>query len=367
MNAVTVSAPGKLMLSGEWSILENGIACIVLAVDKKVIARIEEAKETSVRLKSHGIETKAEIRVAKVVFENTDPKLVFARNAIETTLKYLQGKGINTKNFKLETESQMHGKSAEKVGFGSSAAAVVAISAAVLKLHNEGIETEKQKEVVFKLGIVAHYLAQGKIGSGFDVAASTFGGALIYKRFDALWLEKELKARGVFEVVEEKWPLFEYRKIDLPKDFELVVGFTGKSASTKELVHKVHEFRDEKNSEYARIIQGIQNVTDRLILALEKKNKTPAILLIEENRLLLKQLGEQSGVELETEEHRIIAGIAKKHGGGGKFSGAGGGDCGIAICFDKKTAKNIKKEFVENGISVIEVKVLREGVRTEKG
>ena len=41
---ITISAPGKLMLSGECSILESGVPGIVLAINKRVYASIKESK-----------------------------------------------------------------------------------------------------------------------------------------------------------------------------------------------------------------------------------------------------------------------------------------------------------------------------------
>src|SRR3989344_4074434 len=184
---VTVSAPGKLMLSGEWSVLE-GAPCIVLAVSRKVYATAREAPKTSITLHDFNITTGAEISKLEVKFAKDDPKLGFTKHAIGATLKYLTGKKIEPKNFTLETRSDISKAvqgSQEKLGFGSSAAATAAILGAVLKLNGVGIETEQEKDALFKLAIIAHYKAQGKIGSGFDVAASVFGGALVYTRFDA--------------------------------------------------------------------------------------------------------------------------------------------------------------------------------------
>lgn len=369
MKDVTVSAPGKLMLSGEWSILEKGNPCVVVAINKRVYAKAKEAPETSVNLKDFNISTKAKVVQGKVEFEEEDEKLVFTKHAIETTLKYLQEKGVKTKNFALETSSDFRpvkiaGRE-EKIGFGSSAAAVVAITGALLKLHNFGIEAEQEKERLFKLGIIAHYFAQQKIGSGFDVAASTFGGVLAYKRFDAEWLQKELQSRKVSGVVEEQWPLLWHAHVNIPKDLELVVGFTRKSASTIELIQKVRKFKEEKEQEYEGIIVGIKEVTQRLIVALESEDKNKILDSIKENRELLSRLSTASKAGLEVKGHRIMAEIAARNGAEAKFSGAGGGDCAIAVCFDKKIAEKIKKDLKRNNLVPIEVKISVEGAKVE--
>ena len=53
---------------------------------------------------------------------------------------------------------------------------------------------------------------------------------------------------------------------------------------------------------------------------------------IEENRRLLSDLSRTSGITIETPQLRRLAEIAQEHGAVAKSSGAGGGDCGIALC-----------------------------------
>ncbi|MAG18186.1 MAG: phosphomevalonate kinase [Candidatus Diapherotrites archaeon] len=366
---MNISAPGKLMLSGEWSVLENGVPCIVLAVDQRVYASIEEASETKINLKDFEIETNAVIEGTKISFEKEDEKLLFTKHSIETALKYIAAKGIAVKNFELETRGDnttvaVNGKQM-KVGFGSSAAAVTAITGAVLKLHGIDIETKQGELVLFKLAIIAHFNAQGKVGSGFDVGASVFGGALVYKRFDAEWLVNELQEKSVQGVADEEWPGFEARNISLPKELELMVGFTGKSASTKELVLKIREFKKEKPEEYEKIIESIKEVTEKLIIALQNSEKQKIIELLNENRKLLKTLSDASNNNLEIEEHKIMSEIASANGCAAKFSGAGGGDSSVGICFEKETKEKVLKEWKEKGIIPIEANVSENGATVE--
>lgn len=403
MKTVTVSAPGKIMLSGEWSVLERGNPCIVLALDKRVYATVFEAKKTSVKLTDFNITSGAAVNGTQIQFENKDTRLVFTKHAIETVLSYLKGRKVKTKGFSLETRSEISNvkvNGAEmKPGLGSSAAAVVAIIGALLQFHGVGIGAEvrasaskaplrgsasreasslnrssgwpraggeeKEKEALFKLAIIAHYLAQGKIGSGFDVAASVFGGALVYKSFDAQWLAKELEKKKIREVAEEKWPLFEHKGITLPKNFDIVIGFTGKSASTSKLVQNMKKFKEEQAAEYDKIMFWLRETTEGIVAALEGNEPKEVLTLIDENERLLRGLGEESGNELETAEHRKIIEIASKHYASAKLSGAGGGDCAICVCFERKTAEQVKTDLKAAGLVVIEAGVSEEGIRAE--
>ena len=76
----------------------------------------------------------------------------------------------------------------------------------------------------------------------------------------------------------------------------------------------------------------------------------------------MKSLSTSSGAGLEIEEHRKMELIAEKYGCAAKFSGAGGGDCGIAISFDANIAHRIENEWKENDIVPLDVKIAESGV-----
>ena len=371
-----IKAPGKLMLSGEWSVLEIGNPCIVLAVDRFVEVNIKRSKGNAIVInvpdfKVKKINAAFDAHSNKMELNNANAEqektLSFVKNSIEATLAYLNEKNIKLQGFELTTKSTdtIIGtpEGEQKIGFGSSAAVSVATVAAVLSLHKQKIKTPKEKERIFKLSCIAHFLGQGKIGSAFDVAASTFGGALIYKRFDAKWLEHELKSKKISTVVDEQWPHLYFEPLKLPKNFEIVVGFSGKSASTKELVAKINEFKQRDNAEYQGIMQELKETTEQLIAALEKGNKEQVLALIRQNRGVLKDLSDSSLTELETPELSKIIQAAEQNGAAGKFSGAGGGDCAIAVCFDKKIAEAVKKTIKKKDLFSIDLVISENGVK----
>jgi len=369
---ITVSAPGKLMLSGEWSILEKNTKCIVLAVQQRVYVTIQNSEYISVHLKDFNIDSKAKIAENMVIFDKEDPKLIFTQFAIYTTINYLRLLNRPIKGFQLETWGDIKTVRNEetgqemKIGFGSSAAAVVAIVCAVLEFHGISFEILNNKEIIFKLSIISHYFGQGKIGSGFDIAASTFGGALVYKRFDPEWLHMNLQSHSLLDVINMKWPLLEYEKLELPSELNMMVGFTGTSASTKKLVKEMKFFKEKESEVYFMIISRISDVTEQLVEAIRRRENVTILKLLDQNRLLLEELSLACSCHLEIVEHQIMSHTASKYGGVAKFSGAGGGDCSIGICFNEITANLIVKEWDKNGIMPIDIKFSSEGVRKEE-
>lgn len=369
-----VRAPGKLMISGEWAVLEVGIPCIVAAVDKYGEVEIGNADEIGVFAPDMGLgEVKAEFDGNELQWkaeleEKAKEKLLITKKAIELTLKYLADKGRKSDNFYIKTSSsdalaEMPNGQKTKVGFGSSAAICTALCAAILKFNSFDLGKRENRDLVYKLSATAHYLAQGKVGSAFDIAAATYGGAIVYRRFDPNWLIAEMNSgKGIAEVMDSDWPSFYVEELKLPHDFIMGVGFVGYSASTKELILKLNSFKTEQKERYWKIVNSIKQIAMGLIDAIKSHERGKIVELIRENRKQLKELSDCSQNNLETKELCLLADIADRNGGAGKFSGAGGGDCGIAISFDKAIAAKIEEEWKENGIVPLDVKIAENGV-----
>jgi phosphomevalonate kinase len=370
-----ITAPGKLMLSGEWSVLENNVPCVVMAIDQKVSVDIIENEKIILKAKETNFSTEAKYVNKNLELKGDDKTkefFLFVGKAIEATLNYLSSSGIKTKNFSILTNSTdtivelLNGKKA-KVGFGSSAAIVAATVAAVLAIHGEDITKLETKSKIFKLGCITHFLAQGKIGSSFDIAASTYGGVLIYQKPDMNWLMNELlEEKNIKKIIESEWPLFRAEPIIFPKSFLLSIGFVGYSASTKELIQKINKAKELNKKEYDSLIKSIKSITEKLIDSLKAKNEKEIILLLKENRVLLKKFSDWSNNTLETPELEKLSDLADELGGVGKFSGAGGGDCGIAISFDLNTKKKIEESWKKQGIFVINSRISLDGIKIEK-
>jgi phosphomevalonate kinase len=132
------SAPGKVVLSGSYSVLE-GAPAIVAAVDRYVIADASRRSEI----------VTAEVRAAI-----NGGGLDFAPWFDASALRVTDPDG-----------------SSRKLGIGSSAAILAASLAAC---SPEGAS----RDDLFEKALDAHRSAQGG-GSGIDVAASIFGGILL--------------------------------------------------------------------------------------------------------------------------------------------------------------------------------------------
>ncbi|MCX6814414.1 MAG: phosphomevalonate kinase [Candidatus Aenigmarchaeota archaeon] len=363
-----VSSPGKLFLSGEWAVLELGNPGIVAAVNKRVFVEIDKSKEIEISVDDFGINGIKANFDGKLSFRNAtkeqEDKLVFMRGAIETTLKYLG----TWKPFKIHSWGEMSSAIVDgqqkKIGFGSSAAAVVSTVGAILTFHGMDLDKRDTKDLVYKLATIAHYFAQGKVGSGFDVAASTYGGIFVYKRFDPKWLVGQMESgKTVKQVTDSQWPGFMAEQLKIPDDFRLLVAWTKESASTVNLVKEMDKFKASDPKEYKRLYDSIASLVAESIPAWKESDRKKIIQNLNRNEKILRELGQKSNLPIETGDLRKLSEIAQKNGAGGKLSGAGGGDCGIAVCFDQKTADKIVQEWKKAGLYPIDATIDYKGIK----
>ena len=239
--------------------------------------------------------------------------------------------------------------------------------AGLLKFYGRDITTQQSKETIYKLATIAHFFAQGKAGSAFDVAASTFGGATAYTRFDPVWLTKKMEAKeDIRAVCEQEWPGFSAESLNIPEDFHLWVAWTGDSASTSTMIKQMNAFKEGQRQEYDRLYRSIGSLVQQAVGEWKRGNKKDVISLLNKNQQLLAELSQKSGVPILTPQLQQLAEIAQQAGAAGKLSGAGGGDCGIAISFSETWKEDIIASWKAAGLWPLDVTIDRDGVREEK-
>ncbi len=153
MTALCASAPGKLVLAGEYAVLADAPA-ISMAVDRRAVVRID-AGETA------GLRTVGAV-------SGTDDRL------LDATLAAL-GLDRPAAFVRLDTSAFVRPATGEKLGIGSSGALAAALVAALA-----GSETGADE--LLRYALDAHSRFQQSRGSGVDVATSACGGLVRYRR-----------------------------------------------------------------------------------------------------------------------------------------------------------------------------------------
>ena len=329
---ISQSAPGKLYIAGEYAVVEPGHRAVLVAVDRFITVRITPAEHAG-RISSALYETRSLAWYRRPedgmveVEEQFDDYVVSAIRVVEALV--VQGGG-RLRSFDLGIVSELDEADGRKLGLGSSAAVTVATVRAVAGLYSLSLDDLS----VYKLAMLASDAVQ-PIGSGGDIAASAVTGWVDYASPDRVWLRRarqRAQARGgTGDLLESDWPGLCLRRLPVPS-VRLQVGWTGAPASTPALVAGVQAGSRGADDVYSSFLRASQDTLASLTTAIEDDDAGQVMSAITRNRVLLVQLGRISGRVIETPELTRLVEIARDHGAAAKSSGAGGGDCGIALC-----------------------------------
>lgn len=305
--ALTASAPGKLLLAGEYAVLDGGPA-IVVAVDRRATAR------RAPRQPSPFLDALAAQLARR--FSADHPA---ARAAASDIL-------VDTADFS---------RGGQKLGLGSSAAATVAAATLALALAQDGAAPDR--DAVFDLAFAAHGDAQGQRGtrgSGADIAAATFGGALRYQ------------TRGG-ETTRAALPV--------PSSVTFLPFFTGVSADTVTMVARVQAAR-AAGATGAPLAQ-IAEAAAALAAAFLRDDGPEILRAIRDGGTALAALGEAAGYDLETASVRAARAALTRFGGAAKTTGAGGGDLAIAVLPCEEDRNEATAALIEAGCQVVPLSI----------
>jgi phosphomevalonate kinase len=297
-----VSAPGKVLLTGGYLVLQRPFAGLVLSLSSRFRAVVAGSRPSnrSVRV--------VHVQVDSPQFETTSPYVVsfdeegkvecrssnpYVSNALKWSLAFVRHRQRPLGNFHvtLVADNDFYSMLDElqvcffvfvfffliviqsvgvfrsppsrlllflltcvwaldmsamrKTGLGSSAALVTSLVAAVcVHFGAADVSIADDLEQLHQLAQFAHCLAQGKIGSGFDVSSATFGSQK-YVRFSPSHLDVFLRAAEEGKVVSlsnlfRRWDNV-HDPLSLPKGMHLVLGDVSVGSNTPLMVSKVEK------------------------------------------------------------------------------------------------------------------------------
>jgi phosphomevalonate kinase len=263
-------------------------------------------------------------------------------------------------------------KEAHKTGLGSSAALVTSFTAAVLSFYLPrdvfDLETDKGLTILHNLAQASHSHAQGKVGSGFDIASAVYGSCL-YKRFSPSLLSS-LPAPGtpgfgtqLKELVEGPWDTEIARSaIKMPRGLRLVMCDVDCGSETPGMVKQVLAWREAEATEAEGVWQRLQGGNEALAAELTRLAEEGAeepdgqgryaklSVIIEENRGAIRDMGEKSGVPIEPPQQTALLDYCTKIDGvvGGVVPGAGGFDAIVLLVENNEAVlEDLKKKLSE--------------------
>ncbi|KJY34541.1 phosphomevalonate kinase [Streptomyces sp. NRRL S-495] len=326
-------APGKLFVAGEYAVVEPGNPAVLVAVDRYVTATVTEPAGTGTAVSSDLLAAPVRWlrrgdRLDPVGVEDADRarrELAHVLAALRTVTRLLVEHGRPAPELDIAISSELH-QDGVKFGLGSSGAVTVATVAAVAAHCGLTLSAEER----YRLALLASAELDPK-GSGGDLAASTWGGWIAYRAPDRAAVLDLVRRRGVAGALAEPWPGFEVRRLPPPPGVALEVGWTGTPASTTELVSGLHRRAWRGTPPHRRFVAASADLVRAAADALEHGDRPALLDSVRRARRELARLDEEAGLGVFTPALTALCDTAEAVGGAAKPSGAGGGDCGIAL------------------------------------
>ena len=321
-----VQTCGKLYLAGEYAVLTAGQPAIIKAIPIYMTGEIQAAPDY--RLTSDMFEHSASLE--------PDPDYALIQETIEVMNTYLLTLGYQLQPFSLKISGKME-RDGKKLGIGSSGSVVILTLKAMAVFY----ELDLESELLFKLASYV-LLRRGDNGSMGDLACITYEDLIYYRSFDRELVRKRMGEVDLPQLLAEDWD-FKIRIIKPCLAMDFLVGWTMQPAISKDLVNQVKSAISES------FLTGSRTQVDALERALLAGEKFAIQSSLEKASLLLERLSPA----IYTDRLKVLKEAAEGLNCVAKSSGAGGGDCGIALSFDATSSKQLIQAWKEAGIELL--------------
>ena len=310
-NEIQVSIPGKIVISGEYAVLD-GAPAIVSTLNQKVNITIQKSD------KNHNIYTTSVLQGvfpftidddSNVVWLKTDPGVfgLLLQHAFKILKPKLNEKlciSVDSSEFFQTTKDG----TAVKLGIGSSAAVSVGITQALSQYQKIRSSSENQLTQANSI----HQALQGKQGSGIDVTCC--------------FVDQEVIECTKDSVKNHTWSILNW-----PTGLHLKVLTTSQDGSTKRLVTNYKMVSNLYPKEFKNSLDQFMDITQNLSNAWRSEDVDQIIDLLRAYDVQIKKLDKIGDIGIYTQVHADIQNIASRHNVFYKPSGAGGGDIGLAF------------------------------------
>lgn len=353
-----VKVPGKLFISGEYAILFPQQPAILIAVDQYLHVRITSpnnlsAGEVHSNLSELGT---LEFRLSPdgfVFSAEHSSGWTYVKHAMMVVNDLFHSMNIKLLNFDLSFDSDLVHDNGVKLGLGSSGAVVVGTIKCLLAYH--GL-TAIDNTVIFKLAAIALTRLQSK-GSLGDIATITHGGWVYYQAFDRQWLSTLVReGASVSDLLLLDWPDLIIENLEVSKDLSLLIGWTQSAASTENFVGKLLSQLTDRDEAFTNFLARSKETVNKLREALVTNQMAHTQEAIREYRHLLQGLSQDYNLMIETNTLSQLIQTAEDLDYASKSSGAGGGDCGIAVGTSIHSAQQLTENWQQLGIIALDLK-----------
>ncbi|MCY3839610.1 MAG: hypothetical protein OXH09_13335 [Gammaproteobacteria bacterium] len=316
---IEASAPGKLVISGEYAVL-TGAPALVAAVDRRVTCTLAPKDSGGWHFVSTGFDddrttSKDEVFVAP---PTTIPGVV--RRSIAAT--------DAPTHIEVRIDSSDCYRDGVKLGIGSSAATVTALASAFGVMAGEAPRLTDLYDL--------HAGFQGG-GSGLDIAASVTGGVIRFEERVAT-------------------------PVRLPREVHFAFVFTGSGSRTAALLATFDAWRQRgATAPLERLAAAAREVVDCTM------HPDAFLGALSEYADLLERFDQSTRIGIFGPGHRRARELSSRHGVVYKPCGAGGGDTGVVVSTDMEAIVTFEQRVAADGLVVLPMEISPDGVRVRMG
>ena len=323
---IAVRTCGKLYWAGEYAILEPGQLALIKAIP--IYMRAEIAFSDSYRIYSDMFDFAVDL--------TPNPAYSLIQETIALVNDFLADRGQTLRPFFLEIRGKME-REGKKFGLGSSGSVVILVIKALLALYDITVD----QELLFKLAS-AVLLKRGDNGSMGDLACIVAEDLVLYQSFDRKKIAACLKEESLATVLERDWG-FSISQVQPDLECDFLVGWTKEVAVSSDMVQQIKQNIDQN------FLASSQATVATLVEALEQGKAEKIIEQVE----IASQLLEGLSTDIYTPSLRQLKEASQDLQAVAKSSGAGGGDCGIALSFDEQSTETLKNRWADLGIELL--------------
>ncbi len=298
---------GKVILFGEHFVV-YGLPAIASAISDKTIATVEASKKFE--LIDNRPATKGYKEIKKGEMERS----------MKLILDFMK---IDVK--KTPVKITLSGNLFCTSGVGASAAMATSIARAFSEYFKLNLNDDQ-------INRISYEGEKGSAGtpSGIDNTCATFGGLL--------WFQKGNP--NTIEYIKMKQPV------------EIVMGNTGLTSETKEVVDDVRKKKEENPKEFEKTFNDYESLVKESRHALESFDIKKVGELMNRNHELLKKIG------VSCKELDYLVDIARKNGAiGAKLTGTGRGGYMIALTPGKELQEKVATAMQKEGFKVLKTEI----------
>ena len=255
---------------------------------------------------------------------------------------------------------------AHKTGLGSSAALVTSFTGALLSHYLPEslfcLSSDAGRSILHNLSQASHCAAQGKVGSGFDVATAVYG-TCVYRRFSPSILSSlgEPGSSGfatrVKSIVEDtdstlKWDTeISKRGVTIPPGMALVMCDVDCGSETVGMVKQVLAWKKSDPEGSKKLWDSLQACNETLAKKLTAGAEIGEFrTAFGDIRERIREMGDRSGVPIEPKEQtELLDAVTEGVEGvaGGVVPGAGGYDAIVLLVKDDEETMSAIEKFLE--------------------